>query len=313
MPKIKGVYKITSKLKSTKFYIGSSMHIKRRWDGHRLRILNNRDCCPILGHYFRKHGIDDMEFEILEQFDNPTKELLLEREQFYIDTLSPPLNASKTARTRYGSKNSKEANKNVIKSLKSRDHPTRGKKRPPEVCAKISESLMGHPVNKQTRKNQSRVAKKGFKEGRQHPMEGKKHRKESIEKMKHPKSEQGRENMRLARKNKIISPEEYEKRSQSCKGRIPWNKGKKMPQEVRDNMSKAKKGKPSSNKGKKASPETIEKQRISHLGQIPAMKGRHYPPEQAKQIKEKRRNSIINKTDIKTSPLLTSTNKQALK
>lgn len=61
----------------------------------------------------------------------------------------------------------------------------------------------------------------------------------------------------LHHKNKQVSEEARRKNSESNKGRIPWNKGLKMPEETRKKQSEALKGenhpmygKPSPNKGK---------------------------------------------------------------
>jgi group I intron endonuclease len=292
MAKLRGIYKISSVSNPLMFYIGSSMNIRKRWDEHKRRIIENKACCPILGNYFRKHGIGDMFFEIIEKVDIADKEFLIEREQFYIDTLKPTLNASKTARTRYGSKNSPEANNNIIKALKDRPHPTRGKKMPPSHGRKISEALMGRKADGPTRKKLSEIALKAFKDGRVHPMRGKRHTEETKKKMRKPRSPQAIENIRRFRKENPVSEETRKKLSLSGKGRIPWNKGKKMSESACKKMSDAKKGKPSTNKGKKASLETKKKLSISHLGQVPFMKGKHYPPDKVADMKRKKKETM---------------------
>ncbi len=54
---------------------------------------------------------------------------------------------------------------------------------------------------------------------------------------------------KTGRTNKDFTPEWKTKISESCKGRVPWNKGLQRTQEVKDAISKANKGRPAWNKG----------------------------------------------------------------
>ena len=78
MNKICGIYKITSP--TGKIYIGQSIDIKRRWVYH--RCLSNNYHINILYRSFIKYGVDNHNFEILEECDS---KLLNERERFYIE------------------------------------------------------------------------------------------------------------------------------------------------------------------------------------------------------------------------------------
>jgi group I intron endonuclease len=86
-----GVYKITSP--SGKFYIGSSVDIRKRWNEHRCRLAGHAG-----GHHNQylknaavKYGIDSLVFEVLELC---ARKDVREREQFYIDSLKPSYNLS---------------------------------------------------------------------------------------------------------------------------------------------------------------------------------------------------------------------------
>ena len=84
--KIAGVYKITNIITGD-FYIGSSNDVKRRWAD--CRSPSQWKLCPGMKLYqaFIKYGLDNFTFEVLEKTDN-----LREREQYYIEQLSPSYN-----------------------------------------------------------------------------------------------------------------------------------------------------------------------------------------------------------------------------
>lgn len=72
-----GIYKITNKING-KSYIGQSINIKKRWENH--KCMNGNKEYPIY-RAFRKYGIDNFEFEVLEYC---SKFELAERELHYI-------------------------------------------------------------------------------------------------------------------------------------------------------------------------------------------------------------------------------------
>ena len=77
-----GIYKITN-LTNNKCYIGQSVHIEQRWKDH-IRCMSDsrRDAYNRpLYKAFRKYGIDNFSFEILEEC---TEDKLNEREQYWI-------------------------------------------------------------------------------------------------------------------------------------------------------------------------------------------------------------------------------------
>ena len=89
--------------------------------------------------------------------------------------------------------------------------------------------------------------------------------------------------------NKSISEETRQRLSESHKGQVAWNKGKKMSPEFCQQISERQKGRPAPNKGKKASPETIRKLSESHKGQTPWMKGKRHTAESRKKNAEAHR------------------------
>jgi hypothetical protein len=84
-----GIYKI---IINNKFYIGSSSNIYHRLKAHYSYLKRNKHLNPILQNLFNKYGEDNLFVELLEEC---TKEILIYREKYYIDTLNPYINIIK--------------------------------------------------------------------------------------------------------------------------------------------------------------------------------------------------------------------------
>ena len=71
--KICGIYKITNKV-NDKVYIGQSVDIYKRWDAHinTSNDKNKKEYNYPLYSAFRKYGIENFDFEILEVCDKET-------------------------------------------------------------------------------------------------------------------------------------------------------------------------------------------------------------------------------------------------
>lgn len=76
-----GIYKITNKINQHS-YIGLSTHIEDRWQYHKTRYNWERENNKALYQAILKYGIENFEFEVLEECE---PEMLSEREQFYIE------------------------------------------------------------------------------------------------------------------------------------------------------------------------------------------------------------------------------------
>jgi len=85
-----GIYKITNII-TNKFYIGSSSNIMKRKYNHFSSLKHNRHCNKYLQSSYNKYGKDNF---ILEECD---KNNLINREQYYIDTVKPEYNLCKIA------------------------------------------------------------------------------------------------------------------------------------------------------------------------------------------------------------------------
>lgn len=86
MNKVSGVYKIINKITGD-FYIGSSNDIKIRWRDHKKPSNWKRQPNSKLYRDMAKYGRNNFQLEIIEETNN-----LKEREQYYMDQLSPNYN-----------------------------------------------------------------------------------------------------------------------------------------------------------------------------------------------------------------------------
>lgn len=116
--KTTGIYKIINAT-TKKIYIGSSIDIENRWRQHKFQLSKNKHHNSHLQNSWKMHGSEVFVIEIIEICD-PIKEILLEREQYYIDTLKPEYNICPKAGSRLGSKASEETKKKMSLTMKGR-------------------------------------------------------------------------------------------------------------------------------------------------------------------------------------------------
>lgn len=81
-----GIYKITN-LKNGKFYIGSSKDTDRRWWEHMNELNKNVHINKKLQNAWNFYGKDNFKFEVIEELND--EQILLEREQYYLDAFQP--------------------------------------------------------------------------------------------------------------------------------------------------------------------------------------------------------------------------------
>lgn len=99
--KTSGVYSISSK-HNGKVYIGSAINIGGRWIEHRTHLRQNKHHNKHLQNHFNKYGEEDLIYSILEVVDDV--KLLVEREQYYINSIENKFNILKTAYSTIGYK-----------------------------------------------------------------------------------------------------------------------------------------------------------------------------------------------------------------
>jgi len=81
-----GIYRIYNTI-DNKFYIGSALNFRKRFDKHISDLGKNKHHNLRLQNSYNLHGYEYFKFAILEIIDNKLD--LLEREQYYLDTLNP--------------------------------------------------------------------------------------------------------------------------------------------------------------------------------------------------------------------------------
>jgi group I intron endonuclease len=114
-----GIYEIVNAVNG-KRYIGSATRFAGRWSVHRAYLRSGKSSCSLLQKAWNKYGEDKFIFRILETIND--KSLLIEREQYYIDTLKPEYNATQVA-----------GHNSML-----------GRKHSPETRAKMSASMQGN-------------------------------------------------------------------------------------------------------------------------------------------------------------------------
>lgn len=136
-----GIYKITNKMNS-KFYIGSSNNIKRRWRHHRSSLKRGTHSNVHLQRAYDKHGLSAFTFEVIREVEGSS---LLREEQKMLDTLKPfgevGYNISDTAGSPMLGKNHTEEVKQLLSDkLSGENHPHFGKPVSEEWRRKISKA-----------------------------------------------------------------------------------------------------------------------------------------------------------------------------
>lgn len=94
MNKIACIYKICC-LNSNKFYIGSSVDLKKRWSKHKSLLRNNKHPNKKLQNLVNKYGVDTLYITVLELIQDISA--IRDRELHFITELSPVLNIAKLA------------------------------------------------------------------------------------------------------------------------------------------------------------------------------------------------------------------------
>lgn len=220
-----GIYKIQSQIKSERIYIGSAVSFTKRWNLHLHKLRTNKHENSKLQNHYNKYGESDLQFSILVGCD---KEDLIKQEQFFIDFYNPYFNICKKAGSSLGVIRSEETNKkNREKHLGSKNVRF-GKKLTPQHIKILSiankgktvslemknylrEINLGKKYSEETNKKKGGVGIKNPFYGKHHSEETKRSLREShigkghkvseeIKiKLRKPKSELARINMKKAR------------------------------------------------------------------------------------------------------------------
>ena len=225
MPKQSGIYKIENVIDG-KCYVGSAINIKSRWAQHKRHLSRSQHHSIKLQRAWDKYGSHAFEFSILETCE-PEKEILLNREQHWIDRLDSAArgyNISPTAGSCQGIVLSEGTKEKIASSL-------RGVPKTKEHNQAVSKSHIGIVPSEESRQKM-RDSHTGKKLSEEHKAAigigntGKRHAEESIQKMSD------------AKKGKKFSDEHIKHMSESHKGQQTWL-GKKHSEESRKKQSES--------------------------------------------------------------------------
>ena len=89
--KTSGIYKIQSKIKPKRIYIGSAKNLSKRWWNHLYLLRKNKHHSVALQNHFNKYSEIDLSFSTLLGCD---KKDLVKVEQYFLDTYHPYFNTS---------------------------------------------------------------------------------------------------------------------------------------------------------------------------------------------------------------------------
>jgi group I intron endonuclease len=147
LPTSSGIYQILCTANG-KIYIGSAVNLRKRWNEHQRRLVNQAHHNAPLQRAWDKYGQSAFVCTVLEFCDSST---LLEREQYHLDLLSPfgkrGFNIAIAAgASMLGRSLSPEARAKLSAANK-------GKVMPNEVRAKISSATKGRPKSAAARAN----------------------------------------------------------------------------------------------------------------------------------------------------------------
>ena len=156
---VSGVYRIRNIING-KIYIGSAVCLYQREAKHFSELKRGSHANNGLQNAYNKYGKDALVFEPIELMAFSDKEFLIEREQHFLDTLTPwkkkiGYNIRKVAHSNAGIPLSEEAKKKLSASITGRtlseEHrrkigdSNRGKKHTLEFRLRISERKKGKP------------------------------------------------------------------------------------------------------------------------------------------------------------------------
>ena len=175
---VSGIYKIQSKIKPERIYIGSAVNVPQRWRIHKTELRHDKHINKKLQNHANKYGVDDLVFNLITSCD---KNDLLALEQFYLDALNPWFNICPIAGNTSGRPVSDITRKKISELHKGRSPWSKGKKLTEAHKQHIREAMSGEK-NHQYGKPSPRKGKRGYPS----PFKGKKGRysEETLEKMR---------------------------------------------------------------------------------------------------------------------------------
>lgn len=133
-----GIYQITNQING-KRYIGSAVNLADRWCLHLIQMRRGTHHNSHLQKAFDKYGERAFAVAILEKIE---PEMLIEREQYYLDTIHPEYNIAPTAGSQLDFRHSQETRGKISIG-------NRGKQVSSETRRRISEAQKGKQLSAQ--------------------------------------------------------------------------------------------------------------------------------------------------------------------
>lgn len=192
---LSGVYKWQHK-ETGKIYIGSAINLSKRFLIYFSKSYLKRNRSYI-NSAILLHGYSAFSLSILEYIDTnhlskeDARKLILEREQYYIDSLSPQYNINPIAGSSLGTIHTEQTKALISETKKGEKHPMFGKKHSTETITKMSGENnhfygKNHTLEALLKMREARSHKNHpfyGETGENHPMFGKKHSIETKKKM----------------------------------------------------------------------------------------------------------------------------------
>jgi group I intron endonuclease len=146
-----GIYLWTHK-ESNKTYVGSAVDLSKRlttyYSPKGLKRTDSYIARALLVHTYSAFSLSILEFiDITNLSKEEARKLILEREQFYIDSLEPTYNINPIAGSRLGTRHTNETKALMSAAKTGENHPMYNKTHTEETKALISRMLSGenHP------------------------------------------------------------------------------------------------------------------------------------------------------------------------
>jgi group I intron endonuclease len=148
MDKISGIYKIESRIKPERCYIGSSIDINNRWMSHLNTLRDNSHHNKKLQNHYNKYGVSDLLFSII--LYGCKKDDLIFIEQVFLNTCKPWFNIRKIANSNLGLTHSIESKIMIGDSHRGRKYKPRSEETSIRFRAILRKSRMWYHPTKET-------------------------------------------------------------------------------------------------------------------------------------------------------------------
>jgi group I intron endonuclease len=149
---MKGIYLIKN-TKTNKVYIGSSIKLSARKQRHFKNLADGNHHSNKLQNSYNKYGIDSFIFEYIEQYDDIDNDVLVQKEQYWIDyydSYHNGYNCRPKAENNYGHRHSNKTKKLLSKLNSGENNAMYGKKLTEEHKQMLREKSSGRKDSLET-------------------------------------------------------------------------------------------------------------------------------------------------------------------